>query len=51
MIRILCAEQMKGGFTVRAFLQDLGRRDCAGDAAVHMRETDEGWQPVRTAAA
>lgn len=51
MVRIMCAEQIGPRLNVRAFLEDLAGGDDAGAAAVHMWETDAGWQPVRTAAA
>lgn len=51
MIRIMCAERIGPRSNVRAFLEDLAGLDDAVAAAVHMRETDVGWQPVRTAAA
>jgi hypothetical protein len=51
MVRIMCAEQIGPRSNVRAFLEDLAGGDDAGAAAVHMWETDAGWQPVRTAAA
>jgi DNA-binding transcriptional regulator YiaG len=51
MIRLMCAEQLRGSGSVRAFLQDTAALDDPADAAeVNMEESGEGWHAVQKAA-
>lgn len=51
MIRLMCAEQMRSGSSIRAFLRDVAAlEDLAEDTAVNMEESGGSWHPVQEAA-
>lgn len=51
MIRLMCAEQMRSGSSIQAFLRDVAAlEESAEDTAVNMEESGGSWHRVLEAA-